>query len=80
MAEGCEKVSCLLNPARPVLAPYVRHAQQPWSQQQWGQQLLDRQLSLYMDGKESEDKKTTSGGTALGCSLLITPYGTLKTQ
>lgn len=60
MAEGCEEVSYLLNPARPVLAPCMRHAQQPWSQEERGdiQMLLDRQVSLCREGKGVKGDKS----------------------
>lgn len=88
MAEGCEKMSYLLNPATPVLAPRVRHAQPPWSQEHRGdiQMFFDRQLSLCREGKGVKGEKTTSGGnattivSALNCSLQITLHGTLRTQ
>lgn len=70
MAEGCEKASHLLNPATPVLAPCMRHTQQPQSQEPCEDvhMFLDRDLSLCREGKCVKGEKIALSGN--GTSLV----------
>lgn len=85
MAEGCEKVSHVLNPARPLLAPCVRHAQQAQTQElcEDVQMFLDRDLSVQrgkMDKRRKNNPKRKWAITSFSTELLISNYTTWHTE